>query len=181
MKKHRKKLALLGGIGLTILILMPLWGIKGVSEWYDEHDIQFNQVVNLKLQRPMTVIERQYPTAELARLLEEVPAPEDLETEGEIAIYKVFGLEDYRFAIAVARAESGIERGRVSETNEDGTIDYGEFQINQTHWDPRSPGYKEICDMSLISTTEGNVECAYALYQASGWNPWVVYTKGIVQ
>jgi len=175
--KRWKKIVLLGLAIVIVLTLAVFYLTKTLNAWFDHHYLQFNKTLTVELAWPVEAKEREYPTEELARILEEIPAPEDLKSDEEKAIYEVFGLEDYRFAIAIARAESGLRRGAFNRSSDD----VGLFQINWVHWSPDSPSYKEECDLSLISTLEGNARCAYRLFTDSGWGPWVVYTKGIVK
>jgi len=79
------------------------------------------------------------------------------------AIYIYFGKDITAYAIAMA--ESGLNCKITSKTN-----DYGLFQINKVH---------------LAKFKEDKFDCyenarvAKKIYDASGWNAWVVYTTGI--
>jgi hypothetical protein len=79
------------------------------------------------------------------------------------AIYVYFGKDITAYAIAMA--ESGLNCQRVSKTN-----DYGLFQINQVHL----PKFKE----DKFNCWE-NARVARKIYEASGWNAWVVYSTGV--
>jgi len=79
------------------------------------------------------------------------------------AIYVYFGKDITAYAIALA--ESGLNCQRVSKTN-----DYGLFQINQVHL----PKFKE----DKFNCWE-NARVARQIYDASGWNAWVVYSTGV--
>jgi hypothetical protein len=79
------------------------------------------------------------------------------------AIYVYFGKDITAYAIALA--ESGLNCQRVSKTN-----DYGLFQINQVHL----PKFKE----DKFNCWE-NARVARKIYDASGWNAWVVYSTGV--
>ena len=79
------------------------------------------------------------------------------------AIYIYFGKDITAYAIAIA--ESGLNCKRVSKTK-----DYGLFQINQVHL----PKFKE----DKFDCYE-NARVAKKIYDASGWNPWVVYSTGV--
>jgi len=79
------------------------------------------------------------------------------------AIYIYFGKDITAYAIAMA--ESGLNCKITSKTN-----DYGLFQINKVH---------------LAKFKEDKFDCyenarvAKKIYDASGWNPWVVYSTGV--
>ena len=79
------------------------------------------------------------------------------------AIYIYFGKDITAYAIAMA--ESGLNCKTTSKTN-----DYGLFQINQVHL----PKFKE----DKFDCYE-NARVAKKIYDASGWNPWVVYSTGV--
>jgi len=79
------------------------------------------------------------------------------------AIYIYFGKDITAYAIAMA--ESGLNCKITSKTN-----DYGLFQINKVH---------------LAKFKEDKFDCyenarvAKKIYDASGWNAWVVYSTGV--
>ena len=79
------------------------------------------------------------------------------------AIYIYFGKDITAYAISLA--ESGLNCQRISKTN-----DYGLFQINQVHL----PKFKE----DKFNCWE-NARVARQIYNASGWNAWVVYSTGV--
>ena len=75
--------------------------------------------------------------------------------------------EDPDTAIAIAKAESGLKIEAIN-VNTNGTKDRGLFQINSCH------GYgDELFDIDF------NLYVARQLYEKSGWNPWVVYQRGL--
>jgi hypothetical protein len=75
--------------------------------------------------------------------------------------------EDPKMAIAIAKAESGLRAEAVNE-NSNGTRDAGLFQVNDIH----GHSIEERLDL------ENNVKIARAIYEKSGWYPWVAYTTG---
>lgn len=157
--------------GSVILLLGFTYSIfRGVSAWFDTHTMQFNKVVNLELKRPVEVKERQVEIREIVRVINEIPHPDNLETDTEKYIYEVFGIENYKIAIAIARAESGLRDDAIGINP--GSVDIGVFQINSTHFK------QEGCSLAEVATIQGNIDCAYQIYQASGWNPWVVFQSG---
>jgi len=79
-------------------------------------------------------------------------------------------------AVAHCRAESGCEQYKFSTT-----FDVGAMQINKVHWYRDSKSYKEICDLQKIVFEDGNIECAYQLWLASGWNAWSTTHNGSAQ
>ncbi|MDQ3816096.1 MAG: hypothetical protein M3362_00210 [Acidobacteriota bacterium] len=75
-------------------------------------------------------------------------------------------------ALAISQAENGSRKcDRASKPNKNGTIDYGVFQINSVHL---KKGWK----LSELKDCYKNVDYAYEIYKASGWNPWSTYKNG---
>lgn len=152
--------------GLTTAIL------RGITAWFDRNTLEFNKVVEVKFNKPIEVKERQIEVSQVVKVMETIPHPDDLETDVEKYIYEVFGIEDYKIALAIARSESGLREDALNTYNSNGTIDVGIFQINSVHFT------KDGCSLKEVATMKGNVDCAYQIYQASGWTPWVVFNNG---
>lgn len=168
--KKEKIIAISGSIVILAGILYA--GLMGVNRWFDTHEFQFNKPVTVTLQRPIEIKEREIEVKQIVQVINEIPHPEDLETDTEKYIYEVFGIEDYKIALAIARAESGLREDAINAYNTNGTVDVGIFQINSVHFS------KEACSLKEVATMKGNVDCAYELYKASGWTPWVVFNNG---
>ena len=83
-----------------------------------------------------------------------------------------FAGEDLAVAVAVAFAESGGDVS-VTNTNNNGSTDYGLWQINSVH---EESGF----DPSRYADPNYNAMWAYRIYEAAGkrWDPWVAYTNG---
>ena len=81
----------------------------------------------------------------------------------EQEICDVFG-PDCRVAIAIAKAESGLNCNAVSPTN-----DHGVFQLNAVHM-PKFNG-KSPYDC------KANIEVAYRIFKEQGFGPWAAYTN----
>lgn len=82
-------------------------------------------------------------------------------------IKKVFP-ETPNTAVAIAKCESGLNPEATNTSNKNGTIDRGIMQINSIH---DTNGY-DLYDV------QDNLEFARKLYEESGWQPWVCYTRG---
>ena len=123
--------------------------------------------------RPMVVVEERKPLLLLSpyRITKPVAVETVNMNDAERAIYEVFGLEDYKMALAIAKAESGL-KVHAFHANDNGSIDLGIFQINSVHFN--KPG----CSMNELVTVMGNVKCAKQIYDAQGWAPWVVFQTG---
>lgn len=81
----------------------------------------------------------------------------------EEQIKKYFG-EDYKMAIAIAKAESNLKHDAINK-NTNGTIDVGIFQINDCH----GLSIEDRLD------AEKNIKFAYELYKKQGWSPWSAF------
>lgn len=158
-------LAFIITLGITYAIL------RAVNRWFDRYELVFNKPVSVTIKRPIEIKERQVEVKEIVRVINEIPHPADLKTDTEKYIYEVFGIEDYKVAIAVFRAESGLREDAIN-VNTNGSVDVGVAQINSVHFK------KEGCSLKEVATMKGNIDCAYKIYKASGWSPWVVFQKG---
>jgi len=164
-----KALALL----LVFLLAMGLCnaGLRAINNWFEHYRFQFNRPIEVTLKPPIEIKEREVEVREIVKVIGEIPNPVDLKTDVEKYIYTVFGIENYKIAIAIARAESGLREDAIN-INTNNTIDLGIFQINQVHYK------KEGCALKDIVTYKGNVDCAYKIYKSSGWSPWVAFKSG---
>lgn len=169
INRKTKVIALIGAFivacGITYSIL------RAINDWYATHTLQFNKMVEVKFQKPLEIKERVVETKEIVKVINEVKEPQDLETDAEKYIYEKFGIENYKVAIAVARAESGMREDAIG-INTNNTIDVGIFQINQIHFK------KDGCSLAEVSTIKGNVDCAYQIFEDQGWKPWVAFNTG---
>jgi hypothetical protein len=163
---------------IIVLALLFQLGMK-IAEWFDTHAIVKQKVLTIDLKAPFRIEERKVPTTEIVRVIEDAPEPEDLETDVEKKIFEVFGIENYKMAISVARAESGLNCNALNTYNSNGTADFSVFQVNSI-W---------IKEYSLAEITDcmRNIEIAYEIWdRADGevgndrgsWNPWVAARDG---
>ena len=167
---------------VTILVVSLLFALlRAISNWFDKHEVKFNQVVQVVVQAPITIKTREVATKEIVRILEQVPAPEDLTSDPEKLIYKYFGIEHYRMAIATSRCEGLNHPADGFNTNTNGSIDVGYMRINSVHF--KTPG----CSLLEVATPEGNISCGYKIWdRADGeegngkgsFEPWVGFTNG---
>ena len=169
-------------LGVFILAVgLGYQSVKRVNEWFTSHELVFNQVVNLELKRPIEIKDREVATQEIIRIIETIPAPEDLETEPEKLIYKYFGLEHYRMAIAVSKCEGLNHPADGFNVNTNGSIDVGYMRINSVNFK------LEGCSLLDVATPEGNIACGYKLWdkgdgvegnEKGNFNDWVGYWNG---
>lgn len=74
--------------------------------------------------------------------------------------------------IRIAKAESGLRPDAINK-NSNGTFDLGVFQINDVH----SKRISRTDRMDFVK----NIRFAWQLQTEQGFNPWVVYKKGLVK
>lgn len=83
---------------------------------------------------------------------------------------ETFG-DQYNVAQAVMRAESG-GRADANNTNRNGSVDRGLFQINSIHTK------KVGGDLDSLYDIETNIRVAKQIYDGSGWFAWSAYKNG---
>ena len=181
-----KKNKLLKITSITIILLLLLLGLsfqalKLITKFFDNNTLTFNQVIKVQFKEPMTINKREVATREIVRIMESIPAPSDLKTSPEKLIYKYFGLEHYRMAIAVSQCEGLNHPADGFNTNTNGTIDVGYMRINSSNFK------LEGCSLLEVATPEGNIACGYKMWdrgdgeegnKKGNFNAWVGFTNG---
>ncbi|MCB1712928.1 MAG: transglycosylase SLT domain-containing protein, partial [Candidatus Riesia sp.] len=142
--------------------------VKAVNAWYDLHYFQFNPIVQVQFNRPVEIKKREIKVEEVVNIINEIPELEGLDKDIEKYICEKWGPYDCKTAIAVARAESGIREDAININTND-TIDVGIFQINTVHFGKDGCALKDLVDQYK------NVDCAYQIWEAQGWTPWVAF------
>jgi len=169
-KLSRRKVVVIGAVTTLLLSITAGYNItKAVNNFFNENTLQFNQVVNIQIKPPISVVKREIPTSEIVKVIERIPEYDQLETDIEKYICDKFGAYDCKTAIAVAKAESGLREDAIG-INTNKTIDVGIFQINTVHFK------KPECQLKDIVDAKKNVDCAYSIWKAQGFQPWVAYT-----
>jgi len=79
---------------------------------------------------------------------------------------------DRRVAYAVCMAESHGNPQATNTSNTDGSTDRGLMQINSIHADMVGGDLEKLYDPRT------NLDIAYRLYKAKGFQPWSVYNNG---
>lgn len=101
------------------------------------------------------------------------PGPGQLASAGVAAIAWRAGWRgtDINIAVAVARAESGWNP-KITNRNNNGSIDYGLFQINSIH--------EAILAGGNWADAQQNAAMAFKVWTDAGgsWGPWVTYWSG---
>jgi len=179
LKKHFNwKLYLLVTIGLVIIALGATNAIlKAVNAWFGAHELIFNKVINLELKKPVEIREREVATQEIIKIMETIPAPEDLETDNEKYIYEKFKIENYKIALSIAMAESHMNCNAIG-INE-GSVDLGLFQVNSL--------WLKNYSLAQLADCKGNIDAAHEIWDngdrilgndKGSFNPWVTAKNG---
>lgn len=173
-KIKRRYYAIFAGIIFILFAFMAIgyYALMAADNWFNVNELVFNKPVTIVFKSPLEVKRREIGISEVIRVMETIPHPDDLETDTEKYIYEVFGIEDYKIALAIAKSESGLREDAINAYNTNGTVGVGIFQINSIHFT------KEGCSLKEVATMKGNVDCAKQIYDASGWGPWVVFQTG---
>ena len=159
-------------IGILLIACGALYAIvRRVNEWYSTHALVFNQAVNVEFKKPIEIKKREAAKTEIVRIVEEIPEYKDL-NEIEKYICDKWGVYDCKLAISIARAESGMREEAFNAYNSNNTLDVGIFQVNSVHFNKPGCSLKELVD------AKKNIDCAYQIYQSSGFNAWSVYKSG---
>jgi hypothetical protein len=159
-----KLISILMALGFAILGGYVL--LKAVNDFFTGNYFEFKRMIELRLQFPFEIREREPEIIEVV-----LEYPDDIDTPLEEYICEKWGAYECRSALAIAYSESGLNEDAYN-VNSDGSLDIGVFQVNSTHWD--KPG----CSPAELFDAKSNVDCAYTIWEASGWNPWVVYQNG---
>lgn len=153
-------------------------GLKAVNSWFNGHYFKFNKVLEVKVNKPMEIKKREVEAKEIVKIIEAIPNPQDLETDYEKKIYELWGIENYRIAIAVAKAESNMNCDALN-INVGGSADFSIFQVNSL--------WIKNYSLSELADCNRNIEIAYEIWDngdrelgnnKGSWNPWVTAKNG---
>lgn len=151
---------ILGIIALIIAAIIKL------TLYVNNNEFVWKFPLELKTHRILTVTAREKVVVHQYLLPD---YPEDVDSDLEKYICDKFGVMDCKIALAVAKAESGLNCDAV-HINSNNTADLGPFQLNTLH-------LKKGGDWTLANMADckKNVDLAYELWAEQGWEPWVAY------
>jgi hypothetical protein len=167
-KKNKFKLwaILIGGL---ILFSLAVVSVISVNNWFEHHRFIFHAPVVLTFYTPIK-IEIRVPEVIVKEQIVEYPG--EIDTPIKKYICDKFGPYDCKIALAINCAEGNF-RDEVFHVNDNGTIDFGCWQINQIH----------ITDGEI--TAKAALDCfkatdwAYAKYKHDGnWEAWASHNNG---
>lgn len=153
------------------LILASILFVK-LATWFNKNEVITKTPIIVKFQRMIEIKERESVSPVVIKNIV-YASDEKIDTPLKQLICDTFGAYECKTALAVAQAESGMREDAWNH-NSNNTLDIGLFQINSIHWK------KEGCSLKELVTVEGNVACAYKLFQESGWGIWAVVQNGSV-
>lgn len=156
-------------LGFVIATLV-LTSAYSMYEFVNTHEFKTPIIIKFQNPTPRKAVKLESPVgSKSAGFIRQAYASDRVPTNEEYIREKFGKAGD--IAVAVAKAESGL-RADAYHVNTNGTIDLGVFQINTVHFE------KEGCSPIDLLDFRKNVDCAYKIYEASGFNPWVAYTTG---
>jgi hypothetical protein len=177
--KFGLKSKLLAGFLVLLLIVGLINALQiAITNWYETHTIIRHKPVVVQLAWPLEIVKREAQTQEVIRIIETIPAPNDLETDIEKKIYELWGIENYRIAIAVARAESNLNCNAF-HINDNGSADFSIFQVNSL--------WIKNYSLAEVADCERNIEIAHEIWDRGdgtlgndkgSWSPWVAAKNG---
>lgn len=156
---------------LAIVIFTPavIMGFLRANDWYSRHYFEPQSPLVFEIRNPLPIKQKEEPKVVEKPLI--LDYPEEIDTDLEKYICDRFGVYECKTALAVAKAESGLREDAIN-INTNNTIDLGVFQINSVHFN------KPECSLKLIVSQYGNTDCAYKIWQDSGWGVWVAHSNG---
>ncbi len=164
IKKHSKFGIFLPFLGAFLVGVVGIYCLMKITAFFDRKTLKFNYPVSVKFRKPVEVVERKEKIVYIKEFINSLPKPE---TAIEKYICEKFK-EECQIALWIAKSESGMREEAIN-INNNGTIDMGIFQINSVHWK------KEGCNPKSLLDAYKNTDCAYQIYQKSGWDAWVTY------
>jgi len=150
---------------------LALAAILIVAGWWfhDHYALAFQSPLRIGFQSPFVITERLSSLA-----AEEAQADQQgrhLSGWQQYACRK-FGA-DCRLALAIQRAENPAGKCEIYHYNQDGSLDWGYFQINTVHLKRAGVNLRDLLDC------KANIDFAYQLYRESGgFTPWSTYNSG---
>ena len=172
IKRHQEKSSAIWlWVLLTIILIVLGWfGLMKSTEWINTHTIEKQRILSMVWKWPLDIKSKEEPQVIEKPLILEYP--EEIDTPLEKYICEKWGPFECKTALAVSLAENGTRQRDRFNINTNNTIDVGIFQINSIHFT------KDGCALYQIVDPIQNVDCAYKIWQSSGWSAWVAHNNG---
>ena len=164
-KKH--KILTVGACTALGVFFLAAVGTITIAHWFDRNRLVFHAPVEIAFFQPVRIEERK-PEIIVERF--QLDYPGEIDTPIKKYICDKWGPFECKTALAVFTAESGLREDAL-HINENNTIDFGIAQINSIHYKKAGCSLKEITDQYK------NVDCAFQIWEASGWGAWVAFNN----
>ncbi len=153
----------------AFVLLIGLLGAFAVS--------QIREIYAFSLQNPIVLNLRWPFVVERKTLTEEATLARADQDGKPLTAYQQYACEkfgaDCRLALAIQRAENPQGRCEVYHYNNNGTLDWGYFQINTIHLKRDDLYLRDLLDC------RANIDFACQLYREhSGFTPWSTFNSG---
>ena len=146
------------------------YGLVKVNEWFEDNALVIKSPVEVavKTNQVLDVVKREKTTIVKSEQAK-IDAIVEKEDDKDLAKYicDKFGAVECKTALAVAKAESGMDCNAI-HLNTNGSVDFSVYQINSVHLNKYT--------LADLADCRKNVDIAYEMWSAQGWNPWVAYT-----
>lgn len=155
----RKPRVILSLIGL-VLVLSGV-GFYKVNQFFQKHEFVFESPV--LVQTPVYLVDRAVASEVIVKVVgDNIPL-----SENEKYLCIKFGSE-CKTALEIQRRENGTGQCDRFHVNTNGSVDFGFMQVNSVH-------LKQGHTISQLVDCKANIDIAYEIYKASGWNAWSTY------
>jgi hypothetical protein len=154
-------------LSLTALVLGSAL-VYCVLEFHATYAISLQSPVKIRFEWPLVVARRtETPDAYAAQTDQSHP----------LTAYQQYACRKFgaacRVALAIQRAENPQGKCEIYHYNNDGTLDWGYFQINTVHLQRPGLVLRDLLDC------RANIDFAYVLYvEHHGFTPWSTYNSG---
>ena len=161
--------------GFVVMTISLFAAFVAVSNWFDEHEVIFQRVIEVKTQSPIRIEKREMVSPIVVYKTVEEMVQDSPDVKRAKRIVELWGGKNAAKALAVAKAESGFDCNRFN-VNSNNTVDLSIFQVNSL-WMKNYP-------LEEIANCDRNIEIAYEIWdRADGvvgngegdFTPWVAY------
>jgi len=186
----KKQLALIAVAITLILTIVSVVILYALNAWWEVNHFVFRPpvIVTVKVQFPIIVEKRKIlipdrkekVSTHSAIITKPVVATEHIWTDQDIYDYISTKNWDFSVAIRMAKSENFWNLNHHfncsrTNTNKDGTTDYGVFQINSVHTKRVA---KHGWTMEDMKDCQKNIDIAHEIWTEQGWIPWSSYKNG---
>ena len=154
-------------VGSIVLLIGAFIAVEAINNFFDKNYLQFNKVLTVILKVPVEIKKR---VPQVKTLVLDYPG--EIDTPIKKYICDKFGPYDCKVALAINASEGNFV-DEVFHVNNNSTIDFGCWQINQIHIKSGSITAKDALDCYKATDWAFN-----KFKRDGGWGAWVGYTSG---